>query len=308
MKLFNWNRLCPSLVIGLLLLGNSKVQAQPRTEKTDSDKEKLSLQGNYSIGKTFVHKSKVLSETRSIMVSLPGGYRRGNKRYPVVYLLDGRNNFMHTTSTARFLEGNRRIPKTIVVAINNTHRTRDLTPKSESKSDLERFPKSGGADNFHKYLQTELIPLVEKTYRTTKDRTLIGHSFGGLFVFHLVQNHPDTFSRYIAISPSLWWDSQGLVKSMEEKLKEDLKQTCRLFVTLGNEKGKMIESFEKMKTLFEKDAPETMAWKFQRMDDETHGSIPLRSTYRGLTFVLKGAKGQEEATQDDVKSRSKNKK
>ncbi len=279
--------------VGGQIKSQGETNVEPKKPKPSNEKA-------YAIGKTIEIKSEILSETRSIIVSLPRGYATGQQRYPVLYVLDGRNNFLHTTATARFLAGNRRIPDLIVVAVKNTRRTRDLTPKSEFEKDIERFPTHGGADNFNKFLQKELVPFINQKYRTTKYRSLIGHSFGGLFIFHLLQNDPDAFDSYLAISPSLWWNDQGLVKSMTDKLESFPKQSCRVFMTLGNEKGKMIESIEKMQKILKDNAPENLKWKFQLLDDETHGSVPLRSTYRGLPFLLKDVKVE---TGQDAKNR-----
>ena len=97
-------------------------------------------------GKTHQIESKVLSESRTLLISVPQSYQSGKRSYPVIYLLDGRSNFLHTVSAARFLAANRRIPESIVVGIVNTNRTRDLTPKSEAKADLE-LQLCGSLDN-----------------------------------------------------------------------------------------------------------------------------------------------------------------
>ncbi len=244
-------------------------------------------------GKTHQIESKVLSESRTLLISVPQSYQSGKRSYPVIYLLDGRSNFLHTVSAARFLAANRRIPESIVVGIVNTNRTRDLTPKSEAKADLEQYKGAGGADEFHRFIATELVPWVDGKFRTTKDRVLIGHSFGGLFAVHVLLEHPETFQRYLAISPSLWWSDLGLVEKIEERLADVEKAKSlkgRIFMTLGNEKGKMLEGLTRTEKALKKSAPESLSWKYQLLDQETHLSVPYLSTYHGLEFVLKGAK------------------
>ena len=72
------------------------------------------------------------------------------------------------------------MPALIVVGIGNTDRTRDLTP---SRAKVESYPTSGGGDKFLEFIQSELIPEIEKRYRTAPYRIFAGHSFGVLWRF-----------------------------------------------------------------------------------------------------------------------------
>src|SRR3954447_11335145 len=132
----------------------------------------------------FTIKSTVLGEDRIILVRTPVGYETSKLSYPVLYMTDGDNHIGHTASTIEFLTQNGRIPELIVVGVTNTDRTRDLTPAKSSDKDADgklRFPTSGGADNFLKFFETELIPEVEKQFRVLPYRIFAGHSLGGLF-------------------------------------------------------------------------------------------------------------------------------
>ncbi|WP_418362375.1 serine aminopeptidase domain-containing protein [Sutterella wadsworthensis] len=43
-------------------------------------------------------------------------------------------------------------------------------------------------------------------------RTLIGHSFGGLFTVNAVLTQPHAFDDFIAADPSFWWDQRRLIQ------------------------------------------------------------------------------------------------
>src|SRR5262245_31980988 len=124
----------------------------------------VSAQSTGNVAK-LVLKSTVLGEDRVVLVRTPPGYETNKLKYPVLYMTDGDTHIGHTASTVEFLTQNSRMSDLIVVGIVNTDRTRDLTPvKSTDKTpagDL-RFPTSGGADNFLKFIQTELIPEIEE--------------------------------------------------------------------------------------------------------------------------------------------------
>lgn len=233
-------------------------------------------------------KSAVLGEERVVLVRTPPGYETNKLSYPVVYMTDGDAHMSHTSSTIEFLTRNGRIPDLIVVGITNTDRTRDLTPaKSPNKTpagDLQ-FPTSGGADNFLKFIETELIPQIEKQYRVEPYRILAGHSFGGLFAIHSMISRPGVFNSYIAVSPSLQWVDGEALKRAETFLKNQKEMKVTLFVSLGNEPGGIGESFQSFKELLSKTNIKGFAWQVEHMTDEDHGSVVLRSHYFGLRKV-----------------------
>src|SRR6185437_5822956 len=134
--------------------------------------------------RTLQIQSTILKEIRSVTISKPDGYDRGTDRYPVLYVLDGEWNFEYTAAIVHFLSENEFTPEMIVVGINsggNAHRTRDLTPRSQSEIDNRFSPGNGGADAFLSFLVHELLPYIDRNHRTRPYRIVVGHSFGGLF-------------------------------------------------------------------------------------------------------------------------------
>jgi predicted alpha/beta superfamily hydrolase len=237
-------------------------------------------------------KSAVLGEERVALVRTPPGYDTNGQRYPVLYLTDGDSHIGHTAATVEFLASGRndRMPEMIVVGITNTDRTRDLTPTKASQ-DGKAPPAGGGADKFVKFIETELIPAVEKRYRTQPYRVFAGHSFGGLLAVHIFATRNDLFNAYIASSPSLWWDNQVTTRELEEFLKghQDVPRT--LVLTLGsNEQGNMRPGFDKAKAVLGSRHPAGFVWHSALMEDEDHGSVVLRSHYFGLRKIFDGWK------------------
>lgn len=238
------------------------------------------------IGETLKIRSKVLNEDRNISVYLPPGYEQTKTKYSVIYLLDGPDHFHHVTGIVRFLAQQGVMPDMIVVGINNTDRTRDLTPKTDS---LDRqLPTAGGADHFLQFLRDELIPYVQKKYRTDSYKILIGHSFGGLFAIHTMLNDPDIFDAYFAISPSMWWNNWEEVKHAEFFLKTHPSFKKSLYVTLGNEGDQMQNPMDSFVTVLGKYAPAGFLWKYNSMNHENHGTTPHRSIYDGLEWMFTG--------------------
>ncbi len=234
--------------------------------------------------------SKVLGQERAILVRTPRGYEQGSDRYPVLYMTDGDRLIGHTAATVQFLAENGRMPEMIVVGISNIDRNHDLTPTHTSFSENGReipIPTSGGADKFLEFIETELIPLVESKYRVQPYRVLAGHSFGGLFAMHAFTNKPDLFNAYIAVSPTLPWDHDLVVKGSEKLLKERAELDRTLFVTIGNEPG-LQASFEQLKKVLGKSKAKGFEFGTEQWLDEDHGSIVMRAHDRGLRKVFAG--------------------
>jgi predicted alpha/beta superfamily hydrolase len=262
-------------VSAVLLVLASVAIAQPRTGTI----KKLTI------------KSAVLGEDRVVLVRTPVGYETSKVSYPVLYMTDGDAHINHTASTIEFLTQNGRIPELIVVGVTNTDRTRDLTPvKSTQKNPAGelQFPTSGGADNFLKFFEAELIPEIEKQYRVQPYRIFAGHSLGGLFAIHTMMTKPGLFNSYLAVSPSLQWENDSELKRAEEFFKNQKEMKVTLFVSIGNEPGGIGADFDKFKELLSKTNIADFDWQAERMADEDHGSVVLRSHYFGLRKVYEG--------------------
>ncbi|MFN0120937.1 MAG: alpha/beta hydrolase-fold protein [Blastocatellia bacterium] len=232
-------------------------------------------------------KSQVLNEERIALVRTPPGYATNQQRYPVLYMTDGQAQLAHTISTIEFLVREGKMPDLIVVAIGNTDRTRDLTPtrsrmRRADNGEWINLPASGGADNFLRFIETELIPHIEKQYRTQPYRLFAGHSFGGLFALHTFLSRPALFNSVIAVSPTMQWDEHYVSRRAEMFFKEKRELSRTLIVTLAQESAETEAGFDRFKTIFAKHAPKQLTWDMSLMKDEDHGSVVLRSHYHGL--------------------------
>ena len=241
-------------------------------------------QDSITIGHKISLESKVLDEKRELWIYTPPGYEEGEQKYPVMYLLDGDGHFHHTTGLMNFLRREHRIPPMIVVAILNTNRTRDLTPKA-SGGDAIRFPDGGGADQFLTFISDELFPFVEEKYRAHPYRLLVGHSFGGLFAAHTILSRPKLFNSYLAISPSLWWDEQSLLSYTPECLSANSSTEVAVFIAVGKE-GEIMESTAKaLASKLKASKNQAMRSWFHYMGDQGHANILHLAIYKAMELM-----------------------
>lgn len=218
--------------------------------------------------------STVLSEQRDLLVHLPNNYEENKTLdYPMLYLLDGQRNFAHTMGTLDLLNQSNMAQEIIIIAIKNTHRTRDFTPTYDES--YNEWGMSGGADDFLDFVETELIPYVNKTYRANNFKIISGHSLGGLLSIYALQSRPELFQAHFAFSPSLWWHKQAIFKKAESFLENSDELNTYLYVNMGNEGGHMLSSYERYKQLL--NSHNRKGFKFNADLDtfETHNTTAL---------------------------------
>jgi len=241
------------------------------------------------IGETVQLQSNILKESRSLLISKPVGYDGGTERYPVLYLLDGETHFHYASGIAGFLADDDRMPNMLVVGIvsgDMAHRTHDLTPLSTAETDNRFSPGNGGADAFLSFVAGELIPFVDKTYRTRPYRLLVGHSFGGLFGVYALISKPTLFNAYILAEPSLYWNNESVVARAESFLSGAKSLQADLYMTASSDSGKPPAAVARFSAALGKSAPAGFRWHFDWMKQEDHMSIPLPSIYHGLETIF----------------------
>lgn len=249
-------------------------------------------QQNIKIGETIDFHSDILDEDRLLEIHLPQGYEKGQKTYPVLYLLDSYYNFTHAVGTVDYLVLNELIPDMIIIGVRNTRRNRDFTPISNAltQRDQDRLPNRGGADNFLTFLDTELIPFIEKTYRAAPYNILVGHSLGGLLNSYSFFVNPKLFNAYITISPSLWYDTEVFEKELDEVLLNHQDISSKFYLTIANEGGIMLGNSYKLagkfKSYIHENKEVDLKFMFDPMFDQTHGSIGLLALFNGLKFIF----------------------
>ncbi len=150
-----------------------------------------------SIGKYRKLHSKILNEDRILLVNLPRGYDETTNSYPVLYILYGghpQGYFAEAVHIVCRLNEASRIPDMIIVGVKNTDRYRDCLP-------INRNGEPGGADNFLKFFTEELIPFVDKSYRTKEFRTLLGPQAGAAFSVYTLMENSELFKVNIVTNP-----------------------------------------------------------------------------------------------------------
>ena len=184
--------------------------------------------------------SKELGEKRILNIYLPEGYnQKDTVTYPVTYLLDGSadEDFIHVVGLYQFntFPWIDRVPKSIVVGIATVDRRRDFTYPTTIEKDKKLYPTTGHSDKFISFIEKELQPFIEKRYKGSRGKTIIGQSLGGLLAAEILLKQPTLFDKYIIISPSLWWDNGSLLKQTSPVLQDSFSHKTDVYIGVGKE-------------------------------------------------------------------------
>jgi len=146
--------------------------------------------------------SEKIGEYREIYVSVPEEYETKGKKYPVIYMMDGEFNATPgMIGGIRYMESLGEIPEFIIVGIKNTNRDLDIYPEVVTYRD---GTKAGGrAIQYLSFINEELIPYINKTYRTEDYKILFGTSNTGFTTVYSMFYNPKVFNAYIAASATL---------------------------------------------------------------------------------------------------------
>ncbi len=273
--------------------------------------------GSYAQGKNpnttgtangHIIKSNFNNKTYKLYVSLPKTYsNRDTSHYPVLYVLDGKFSYTSFHSIREVLDLGKEIKDIIIVAIADNgendsdwlaERYNDFTPSSVPQSDMQwskmmNIPngklKSGGAALFLNTLQNDIIPFVDKHYKTNSDRGLSGHSLGGLFVGYCLVKKPGLFKRYGINSPSFWWNNNEILSLENALAKQGKSISASVFFSAGALEGTMmISPITAFTDSLKNHDYKGLVMTSQVFDGETHLSVLPACSSRTLK-VLYGA-------------------
>ena len=226
--------------------------------------------------------SKVLNENRKFLINLPKGYDDSDKSYPVIYRLDGDSDlFIETVGVINHLVYMEEIiPEMIVVLIENTDRNRDMMPTNTSW-----FKTEPGAENFKNFIENELMPHIDGSYRTTNEKLLCGQSLSAIFTLYYLLTSPYSFDSFIACSGGFPDCEEYFIKLTNDFLKRKQTKTTNIFLTHGlkdflDPEGIIKEQLLRFTDKIE--SKENVVSKLKIYEDEGH--VPFQSLYHGLRF------------------------
>lgn len=223
----------------------------------------LNISGGFSIS----NHSEVLNEQRQVKVYLPPNYEHSNVDYPVLYVLDGQWHFINAVAVQHSLKSPLAIPEMIVVAVINQN------PERRSWFGRKR-------EVFGQYVIKELIPYIDKNYRTQERRVLFGWEMSAFFSSYLFVNHPNTFEGIILSNGGEIDESE--LKTLDSKLNNDK----YLYIANSDRDVYTVSYSNDLSKKLQENPISKLHWKLDKFNDETHQTTPYLALYKGLKYIF----------------------
>jgi len=233
--------------------------------------------------------SESVGRSFHVYIMLPDGYEQDNERtYPTLYVMDGGALFPMLVSYYRYLNFGEEVPDAIIVGVSygsdtfegGNYRNTDYT----APSDEREYYGGGGA--FQTFLSAELLPMVEKKFRSRPDRRVIfGQSIGGQFVLYTAQTEPNLFWGHIASNPALHRNLNFFLQEPADTA-PDAEQS-RLFVASASQDDEQFR-VPALKWIGHWTGKDDLPWKLQTvtLEGHNHMSAPPASFRQGMRWLF----------------------
>ena len=232
--------------------------------------------------------SELLGEAREVKIQLPRSYNSSDKSYPIVVVLDGDYMFEIVAGNVEYAAYWEDIPEAIVVGINQFNKRDDDTLYSE----LNSLPMETGAA-FFDFVGQELIPYIEKTYRTEKFKVAVGHGITANFINYYLLKEIPLFNAYVSLSPDMAPDMQAF---LTERLPNITTKTFYYLATSNNDVKDIQAQTEALNTAIKGINNESVLSTFDNFEGPTHYSLPAHAIPKALEdifFVFRPISKQE---------------
>ncbi|RRS08841.1 alpha/beta hydrolase [Pseudoalteromonas sp. J010] len=239
--------------------------------------------------------SQVLNEDRKVFIRLPKGYDKAHS-YPLIIRTDGNFNLARWDEVLSSLAEQGKVEDAILVSIPNQFwtqtRNRDLVPPyARQDVAIEARPESdndpaifGRADRFLRFIETELLPYLEKNYSINDNRILSGFSAGGSFVLYTMVTKPALFDGYFAFSPAAWYDDSVVVREFAKGLANIQSKPKYIYLSIGGAENDIITgSFHGLLDALEQHAPANVRWGHSISEGAGHSQNPVVSVPLALS-------------------------
>lgn len=246
---------------------------------------------------TLLHKldaSNIPNQPYEVRVWLPPSYPEApERRYPTLYMPDGDYCFAMAVDVVRYLVQGTLAPEIIVVGIGygsdrppqeggKNMRARDLAPYV---TDMTPEPR---AEAFRLFLEGQLVPLIESTYRADPEfRAFYGFSLGGLFGLYLMLHSLGLFRRYVLVSPALMPSTAHVIDQISALALSSANHPLSVYTCIG-ELEVFIPFFTRLADVLEKWSIGRFRFEREVFKRGVHMTAPAEALAKGIRMTFGG--------------------
>ncbi|NOU51689.1 alpha/beta hydrolase [Pseudoalteromonas sp. JBTF-M23] len=223
-----------------------------------------------------------MSAPPEITIALPASYKQDkSKHYPVLYLLDAKLNDELVFGMLQRLHSSNGANEHIIVGIESHDRLNDFAP-TINKDPRGPVGAGGGADKLLDFIQSELMPTINKNYRTKSHNVIAGHSIAGLLVMHSFHARPHLFQGHLAFSPAVWWGARETANAAKQYMHSNKKVGNFLYMTIGSEGGEMRQVYDNLSQTILRNRSTDLVVQLDTFNDEGHDFTMAAGLYNAL--------------------------
>ena len=242
---------------------------------------KATSQASQNSSFDFVHQhieSALLKESVKLVISLPEDYDNYKTKYPVVYVLDGKWFFSQGVTSQIHFSRFKMTPDLIIIGIENSVKQRKWY--------------TNNSKTFNHFLEKELIPTINKKFRTTDERLLFGWEISGGFVIEVLGATPNLFTGYLAASPgpldkTVMDKYQYRYQAIDSLLKSNKNLNSFLYFTTGKSDYPAQYGVNNLVDLLSDNKLENFRWTYKRLIEETHPTTAFKTIHKGVESYFK---------------------
>jgi len=226
--------------------------------------------------------SKIVTETPNVIVALPSSYESDTtKTYPVLFVLDGELNGELVNGMLHRLHLSKGSNEHIIVGVTSSNRLRDFAP-TVNKDPRGPVGEGGGGDQFLNFMEKELIPTINKRYRSSNFNVLAGHSVAGLLVLHSFQSRPYLFQAHLAFSPAVWWGARETSTATKHYVTTTKHIQNYLYMDIGSEGGEMRQVYDSLAQTILRHRNIDLNLRLDEFEQEPHDFTMAAGLYNAL--------------------------
>ena len=222
--------------------------------------------------------SEKLGESRQLKIQVPRNYDTSDKKYPVVVVFDGDYLFEIVAGNVDYAAYWEDMPEAIVVGINQYQKREADCFYSEQNS----LPIETGAA-FFEFVSMELIPFIDKNFRTENFKVAVGHGQTANFINYYLLKGVPLFQAYISLSPSLAPDMKTYLTEKMPKLEQKI---FYYLAAANNDKGNIKEETEALAKSISSIENDNLLDHSEVFTDATHYSLPAQAIPKALQKIF----------------------
>ncbi|RIA08391.1 hypothetical protein OE09_0203 [Flavobacteriaceae bacterium MAR_2010_72] len=223
--------------------------------------------------------SSKLGEDRQLKILLPRGYNPDDaKKYPLIIVLDGDYLFEAVAGNVDYYSYWEDMPESIVVGIKQAEQRYDDCMYSEQNS----LPIEKGAA-FFEFIGMELIPYLNKTFKTENFRAIVGHGETANFInYYLFKDQP-LFQAYVSIAPDL---APQTGQYLTERLKVVEKKIFYYMATSSNDVPSINQNAVALDKSIRSLENKNLLYNFDNFEGPSHYALPAHAIPKALESIF----------------------